>query len=529
MALGTPSAVAQVAAGSPDNGPSWLATWSPLESRADLPRRLPFVGGRGGLLLQPPRVGLLWTAGNPAAMRDELSDTLTDFALGLAHQGGSLRRPLDPGANSTRRGSAVGWMPLDARIAVLGRVLVDQESFDPGSHADVVEPYPTSPFVTLDTSTTSTRRTRARLEGIVSARFASWGLGIALGYEAREHETINAGLVRRTRQAMPGATIGVTKQIGAIRFGPYARYRNRAETLSLIEQAGQALVIQLEGLREVQPLDVLTVYYRRIEETNPSVGWSVGNGKWTLYAERSWLRERLARQEADNPASDRWDAGAWSAGGAYQRSVGTRTVLTVDARYTTLRGDGDLALDTTGVIFRAAEREIVGSAEIHVLPERLRWGFAVGLQVRWEHRKRDALTVPIAAEVTGLTNSVTVHLGKRLSDRMFVSATVGSASYSANSSFPAPGALGPVYRTYQLPEYDLASRSAQPWFGALSLRWAAGPRTSLWIVATGERVSPTKPGPTSFGPEGSRSVVSMTLGVSLSPRPASESFSTAEP
>jgi hypothetical protein len=500
--------------------PSWLETWSPLAPRAELPRHLPWVDAvSASLLLPAPRVGLFWTAGNPAGLRGELADNWTDFALATGHESGTLRRPLDPGASTNRQASGIGWAPLDSRLALLGRVIFDQERFDPGAHADHVDAYPSSPFVTLDTSLTATRRTRARLEGALGLQLAKWGFGLALGYEAREHETVQAALVRRTRQTLPGGTIGLTRTVGRLRFGPYARWRNRAETILLVERQEEGLVIQLEGLREVQPLDILSLYYRRIEEDNPSVGWSVagwlGGGAWTLYAERSWLRERLTRQEADKPAQDRWDARAWSAGGAYQRRVGRRSLITVDARYTTLRGDGDLALDSTGVIFRAAERAFLGSAEVRVQPDTVGWAFVVGVQVRWEYRLRDALTVPIAAEVTGLTTGVSVEVGRVFSPRLFATATLAYAGYSANSSFPAPTALGPVYRTYVLPEYDLASRPAHPMLGAVGVRWTVGPRTSLWFTGTAERVSTSKPGPTSFGPVGSRSVVGATVGVTL--------------
>ena len=516
--LGAHSAVAQVAEPS-DHQPSWLVTWSPLQPRADLPRRLPFVGDLGGLLLPPPRVGLFWTAGNPAALQHELSDTLTDFGISLSHESGSLRRPLDPGATSQHLATGIGWMPLNDRVAVLGLVALDQENLDPGSYADVIEPYPTSPFVTLDTSASATRNTGARLEGAVSTRFGSWGLGMALGYDALERETINAGLIRRSRRDAPGATLGLTKQLGAIRLGPYGRWHSSAETVYLIERAGQGLVIQLEGLRDVQPLDILSYYYRRIEETTPTLGWSVGGKSWTLYAERSWLRQRLTRQEADNPASDAWNADAWSGGGAYQASLDARTLFTFDLRYTKLRGAGDLALDSTGAIFSANESAVVGSAEVRVLPDSNRLAVVIGLQVRWEHRLREALTVPIAAEVTGLTNSVTLQLGRQLSSRLFGTATLGTAGYSANSSYPAPSALGATYQTYILPEYDLASRPANPWLGDIGLRWTVSPRTTLWFNASGQHVSPSKEGLTAaFGPTGSRSVVTASVGVSLSPR-----------
>lgn len=519
--LAAPLLVAQTAGLGPESGrPSWLGTWSPLQPRADLPRRLPHGGAvPASLLLPPPRVGLFWTAGNPGGLRAELADTRTDFALSQGRESGSLRRPLDPGESSVRQATGMGWTPVDPRLGLLGRVVLEQERFDPGARADVVEAYPTSPFVTLDTSTTATRRIRVRLEGAASLQLGAWGLGLALGYQAREHQTIEAGFVRRTRQTLPGATIGLTRAVGSLRFGPYARWRNRAETIFLIESAADGQVVQLEGLRAVQPLEVSSLYYRRIEENIPSAGWSVAGplvgGSWTLYAERSWLRERLTRQEENDPAEDTWDANAWSAGGAYQRRVRRRTLLTLDARYTTLRGAGDLALDTVGVIFRAAERAASAAAELRILPDTVGWALVVGVQVRWEHRLRDAVTVPVAAEVTGLTNGLSVEVGRALSPGVFAAVTLGYASYSANSSFPDPTALGSVYRIYVLPEYDLASRPAQPWLGAVGVQWTVGPGTSLWMRATGERVSPTRRGPTSFGPSGSRSVVSATVGVTL--------------
>lgn len=520
--LGAGSLAAQTSAFNPESArPSWLEAWSPLAPRADLPRRLPYVGGTpASLLLPAPRVGLFWTAGNPAGLRDELTDTRSDFAVAGGRQSGTFRRPLDPAENSLRQASGMGWTPVDQRLALLGRVVLDQERFDPGARADVVEAYPTSPFVTLDTSTTATRRTRARLEGAASLRLGAWGLGLSLGYETREHQTIEAGLVRRIRQTLPGATIGLTRTVGSVRLGPYARWRNRAETIFVIERAAEGLVVQLEGLREVNPLEILSFYYRRIEEDIPSTGFSVagplGRASWTLYAERSWLRERLTRQEQNDPAEDTWDAGAWSAGGAFQRPVGRRALLTLDARYAILRGEGDLALDTLGVIFRAAERSLAGSAELRLSPDSLGWGLVLGAQVRYERRKRDDLSLPIGSKVTGLTTGVSVEVGRQVSPGVLITATVAYAGYSANSAFPSPFALGPVYRAYVLPEYDMASRTAHPWLGAVGVRWRVGPITSLWMRTIGERVSPTRQqGPTAFGPSGSRSVVGASIGVTL--------------
>jgi hypothetical protein len=499
--------------------PAWLETWSPLQPRADLPRHLPFVGFMPASLALPPRLGLFWTAGNPAALRDELADTRTDFAIAWDRQQGTWHRPLDPPQSSDRQASAMGWSPVDQRLALLGRVALDQERFEPGSRADIFEAYSSSPFVTLDTSTTPTRHTRVALEGAGGLHLGGWGLGLALGYEARDRETIEAGLIRRTRQVVPAASIGLTRSLGALRFGPYARWRKRAETIFLIERAGQGLAIQLEGLRDVRPLDILSYYYRRIEEDMPSAGWSaagqLGGGTWALYGERASLRQRLTSQEVNHPAQDTWIAGAWTAGGAYQHPAGRRTLLTLHTRYTTLRGDANLALDTNGVIFHAAEREWTSSAELRLQPDTTGWALMAGVEVRWETRLRDALTVPVAARITAVTNSVVVEVGRALSRRLFAAGTGGYAYYSSSAAFPAPTALGPMYRTYILPEYDVASRPAQSWLGAVSLRWAANAKTHLWTTAGAEQAAPVRPGPTSFGPDGSRSTLFAAAGVSI--------------
>jgi len=517
--LGARLLAAQATAALEGAGPAWLETWSPLQPRADLPRRLPAVGFMPGSLVLPPRVGLFWTAGNPAALRDELADSRTEFAIAWDRQQGAWHRPLDPPQTSLRQASGMGWKPLDPNLALLGRVLLDQQGFQPGSRADMVEPYSSSPFVTLDTSTTPTRRTTVRLEGVAGLHLSGWGLGLALGYEARDHQTIEAPLVRRTRQVVPAAAIGLTRHLGPLRLGPYARWRRRAETIFLIERAGDGVAIQLEGLREVRPLDIVSYYYRRVEEDAPSAGWSVAGplagGNWALYAERASLRQRLTSQEVNHPAQDTWTAAAWSAGGAYEHPAGQRSLVTLQTRYTALHGDGDLALDSNGVIFQATEREWTSSAELRLLPDTRGWALMAGIQVRWETRLRDALTVPIAARITALTNSVVVEAGRALSGTLLASGTAGYAYYSSSAAFPAPTALGQIYRTYILPEYDLASRPAQAWLAAINLRWAANARTWLWTEVSAEQVAPARPGPTSFGPEGSRRTLLAAAGVTI--------------
>lgn len=496
----------------------WDQAWSPLQARADLPRRLPAPHATAASLLLPAtRVGLFWTAGNPAALRDELTDSRSDYAVGFVRESGTLRRPLDPVATRGRTASAHGGTVTGERLAFLGGALLDQQEFDPGTYANVAEAYPSSPFVTIDTSRNATRRTRVRVEGALSVRLRAWAIGTAIGYEAHERQSMASGLVRRTRYVLPGVTAGITRRVGPVRFGPYARLRVRAETVFLIEREGEGLVLQLEGLREVPRLDILGVYYRRIEERVPSVGWSAGGsamgGTWSGHVERGWLRERLTRQETNNPAEDRWDAGAWTGGLAFQRSVSPRALLTLHAHHSALRGEGDLALDSAGPIFRAQERATSMRAEWRLSGDGVPWSFVTGLQATLEHRVRDAVSIPIASAQTGLTTVLSVEAGRQVTQRLFMTATLAGGHYSARSSFPAPFAMGPTYREYILPEYDLFSRRARPALVAVALRWATGVHSWVWLRGSSTYVSALQGPATAFGSDGSRKAVSVLAGV----------------
>lgn len=492
--------------------------WSPLQARSDLPRRLPAVHvTSGSLLLAVTPVGLFWTAGNPAALRDELTEGRADYAIGSGRETGSLRRPLDPVAAASRTVSAHGGAVVGERLAFFGGALMDQQEFDPGAYADVNEAYPSSPFVTIDTSLSATRRTRVRVEGALSVRVSQWALGTAVGYEAHERQTIASGLVRRTRYVLPGITAGVTRRLGSLRFGPYARLRGRAETVFLIERQGEGVAVQLEGFREAPRIEVLGAYYRRIEERIPSVGWSAGGpglgGSWSAHIERGWLRERLTRQENNDPAEDRWDVGSWNGALAFQRPVGPRSLFTLLAHHAALRGEGDLALDAVGPIFRADERATSVRAEWRAHGDSLSWSFVTGLHAMLEHRVRDALTIPIAAAQTGLTTVLSVEAGRHLTRRLFMTGTVATGHYSASSSVPAPFAMGPTYRQYVLPEYDLLSRPARPMLLGVALRWASGADSWLWVKGSNTHVSTLEEPATSFGADGSRTALALAVGV----------------
>jgi hypothetical protein len=500
--------------------PGWLESWSPLLSRGSLVRHQPNVGlGVATLFLPAPRLGSFWFAGNPAGLVGELQDSRSDFGVTLAKRTGTYHRPLDPAGSNLKQATALAWRPLTPRFALLGRVVLDQERFDPGTSADLVEPYPSSPFVTIDTSSSATRRTRVRLEGVGSWRMGDLDLGLSLGLETLANETIEAGFARRSRFTTPAAKLGFSYLLGSVRLGGYGGWRHRAETLRLIEIAAQGQAIELQGHHEVPNTDIIGNYYRRFEENTPTAGVSLsgrwGQTAWTLYGERTWVRERSFRQETDDPVTNRWHSNGWASGLALQRSLSNRMLLTIDGRFARLNGDADLGLDSAGAVFRARERALIGSTELRVALDSTHWGLVVAARVGHENRVREDLTDSLSTRISSLTIGVSVELARSLSTRVSMTGTLAYANYSATSAYPAPGVLGQTYRTIILPELDFMARQSRPYQGALGLRWRTRPGTFLWVVVRGDRLVPVGNNPTPFGPNGSRSTISATVGVTM--------------
>ncbi len=501
--------------------PAWLTQWSVLAPRADLPRRLPGVSTSAvpATLFGRTPIGLFWTAGNPAGLARGVDSSRTDFIAAMARTRGDFRRPLDPGGSDLTQIAASSWRQIDPKLTVLGRVVLDQERFDPGTRADETEPYPTSPFVTTDSGTTPSRRTRARLEGVAGWALGPWSLGADLGYEARDHQTIEAGFVRRSRQAMPGLAIGAARQVGGIRFGLAGRYRHRAETVLLAERAAEGQVVALEGYRDVRPLSVQQSYYRLIEEDVPSMTLgaegTLGRGRWVLFGEVAGLRERRTRQEQDNPAYDRWNADSWTAGWAYQRPLGRRWILTADGRYTQLTGHGDLALDSAATVFTANERVAAARIELRLLPDAHGWTALMALTGRYERRVRNDSIALVGSRFTISAPGVAVEIGRAVGRRVTLIGTVAVTGSVATSAIPAPLSRGAVYRQLIAPELDLLARNATPIaFGGV-VRWRAPSGTALWLSGRVERVTPRGTSPSGFGPGGNRSAGEVMFGVEL--------------
>jgi hypothetical protein len=499
--------------------PEWLQSWSALRPAADFPRDLPRAGTATAFRFGAPRIGSFWTAGNPAALVRELTDGRTDFTAGWALEEGAYRRPLDPAKARILGVQGSSWRPVSPRFAVLGRVGFEQNRFDPGTRANVVAPFGSSPFVNTDTSTTGVRRTRVELEGVGSGRLGDWNLGATLGYEARDHNTILSGVVRRTRSATPGGVAGASRRLGGVHLGGYVGYRHRAETIRLIEISQQAQVFDLIGFGEPPAISLQPDYHRRTEADDFRLGLSLssplGAGLFTLFVERISTRERQWRQETNEPIQDAWDADGINLGGAVQRPLGGRWLVTARARYTTLEGDADRGTDSVGVIFQADESRLDIDAELRLTPAPASWTAVLAAGVMRENRVRTDLLLELRSKVTATTPRVGLEVGRFLRERLFLAAGGSVAAYGATTSIPDPSARGPVYQFYYAPEFGLYATDARPVSGSVFARYRVAKAAALWFDWRIERLAPSGDSRVPLAPTGSRTVNRLTLGATF--------------
>jgi hypothetical protein len=505
--------------------PEWLRAWSPLATLGNLPRELP---GRTAtfselLILPAPRVGVFWTAGNPAGLPFEVGESRAQFGFGLLDASGECRRPLDAGEVSRRRFSGFGWGELGERGGVIGRVVVERTNLNEGAFANVLQPYVSNPFIVVDTLGHELGRTATALEGAGGWRIGRLGLGLALGYEAAETRTIASPVPRLNRSSGPGVDGGVAYEIrgdGRLRVGLQGRWRRTVEYIQLYRVVEQPRVYQLEGYAEPEPLDPGMAYVRRLERAawalDLSVAGRVLGGTMALFARTEDMKEsQFSRTDMNDPPSDRWNADGWTAGGAFQRTVyGDRLLLTATARYSRLSGETH-RWDLEDVTFVSDENRFDASLEVRILawPG---WQAASRLSLVREDRNRRDLLGQVRSEIRSWEPGGSVEVVRWLGNRFALSAGALLAGYSPSGGIPLRSAMGPVFQKYVAPELALHVTGARVTKLRLGGRWQATAGLAFW--AQGEYASLTpKKGPVSIpaAPSGNRSGWTLDIGALL--------------
>jgi len=475
--------------GSPLSGgpPEWAARWSPLE-RIDLARTLPSAPRFPSLLSFPePRVGLSWTAGNPAAFASELEDERAEFRLGLNAASGDYFRPLDPGALRSGQLSTLGWRRLGDRGAVIGGAVFDRTTYGDSAFADVLVPYGSNPLVVLDTIGDPTRRTAIRIEGATGWRFGRLGLGLALGWEGQSRRTIESPVPRLDRTATPGAVLGATFELAdGVRLGVHARRRETAEFIQITTISQASRVFQLEGYEEPIPLDLQPdQYQRRFERTENALGAGLAfrllGGTWAMYGQRETADEdQFTRTNERDPPTDRWEADGWTFGGGAQWSGGAgRWLLTLGGRYTTLDGEASRA-DLGAVVFTVDESRLRTSADLGLRLGDV-WRLGARAEVGRDAHDRQDLLAQATSDIDSWRAGGAIEMARRLGERFAFSIGGRLASYGPAGTIPDPDARGPEYRRYVGPGLALELTEALAGAGTATLRWQAGTSTGLWL------------------------------------------------
>ncbi len=508
--------------------PRWLDSWSPLSVEGDLPRRLPSASVAMPLLLLPfPKIGLFWSGGNPGAMRWEVDDQRNDISAVRAGQDGDYRRPLDPAAATVTRASGMGWQPLGARGAVIGRALFDRTIRDPSSASDMNESYSSSPFVVTDTSASALRTSRSRLEGAGGWRLGDWGLGVALGYDARTTATVASPFLRRNRAVSPAATVGMVRSFrqGSFKAGVRGSWRGGEETINLIEVAQEGIVFQLEGYREVPRQDIVGGYFRRVSRDTRSAGLSLGGtigaASWVAYGDGMRLRDELTGQQQDDPVTELWATSGVNAGAALQWPFARRNAsFTVQGRIATLDGHAEQVFPARRGL-STSERVVYGSAQFRLLPVSRRWTAVIDASILGEHRERNDSVAGASTTIDGITPGIAVEVGGSVTRALMVSGGYAIARYGGSGTIPAANSRGPLYRRVFAPELDMATAVSRSQAVSVAAQWQAGPATAVWLAGRLERLEPGSVDQ-SFAPGGDRMARSVVFGVTLAPSNSGE-------
>jgi hypothetical protein len=449
-----------------------MTAWSPFTLSADLPRTLGPAPAIPSVLDPTPRLGLFWTRGNPGALPFEVADAWTRFRGVTRNASGDYRRPLDAGTESAFTLSALGWRALDDQGAVIGRAVSEQRKLgeDPGIS---IRPYGSSPFTAVDTSGVENRQVMARLEGAGGWRLGRFGVGVAGGIEAHDHQTRRSGKPRFGRATLPAAAAGLATPLGSgVRVGAYGRWSSFAETTQSAAVAEIGMIRDMRGLREPAPHLVTTAnpYFLRIEHDHRAVGLGAAGlsrgTEWATFVERSRLRQESWNDRTeDSPPANVWRAESWTVGASVQRPA-AGLLWTADLRWTDLSGDATLA-KAEAPDFVADEGAVSAALEGRTEPQGDRWGGAARIFIEYQTRERVDLAAELREEVESLTWGVAGTLARRLGERTEISGGLTYASYQTRGAIPRAPDEGPGFRQFVAPEISLRSSSATAW-GALA-------------------------------------------------------------
>ena len=491
--------------------PGPVTGWGPLSDLNGDHRVPPSVPGLPGLLDAPsPRVGLFWSAANPAALAHEVADSWGAVRLRKGSERGTYRRPLDAADYGVQQFAGVRWQPLGARSAVAGRVVADETRSRAGSLSPLLVRHSPSPFVVTDGMTPPMRHIRVHVESAYGWRAGPWGLGTGLGLEVSDDRTMETRTPRLGRTSTPALSLGLLRVLDAgVTVSVHGRWIGAHENSRIVVHRGaQVVVRELDGMGEPEPLRVIgsNIFSRSVGRARRTVGAALsgrtGTWRWVARGEREDIRHEheSSRLSADPP--DRWEAGAWRLGLDLMGHVGSMRAV-ASALYTRLGGDAfrrDLV--GQGAIFRVRQSALGGLVDLRMPSRDSTWVAAVRVLVRREERLRHDFLIGAASDLRAWQPGASLEIARRLSEGITLSVGGGASAYEPAGYLPAAGLYGDVDPALVAPELALYAASARAYAAtaAVRVRLRAGPA----LVARG-RFHRLEPAGSGAAPDARRS------------------------
>lgn len=499
-----------------------MTGWSPLMPVADLERQLPHAPPFTDMVAgTAPRIGLFWTAGNPAGLVHNASEARAELGIGFGNEVGKYRRPQDPDDVALRRLSGIAWRRV-GRGAAAGRIVAESRDIGSAPYAALVAPYVSDPLVVTDTTLPAMRRLVARLEGAIAWEERWLSVGLSAGAEVWDNRTSEARFPRLGRASRPAvaAAVGARLPFLQIRLAGQVRWMGGNETVLLAAQPDAGTVYLLDGYSEPDPRRVVPprVLFRRIDRDALALGGGLEGRflgvQWVVFGqhERRTNEHSSVRDEA--PPRDRWRARGWTYGAAAQ-GVGLRGSLLVTAwaRHTGLTGDATRADLNDAVFFRSDEDVTQGSLELRYVPRASPWRVTAAFVFIREQRVRRDFIADVRSEFSSWAPGGRMEIARRFRSTTL---NVGAAAsgYTPVALIPDASAMGPVYQTLVAQELALYALRATSVAGTVGAAYRRG-RTTLALAVIAERLSERGNEATTlaFAPTGSRTRWRLTLRV----------------
>lgn len=504
----------------------WARHWRPLEPLGELPRSELIPWPAPDLFLLPaPRVGSFWTAGNPAGLREEVTESWTAFGAGHGVVDGDFRRPLDAVREEADALHILSWQPVSDWGAAAGEVQAGVARPEPSSFARWLEPYQGTPFVLTDTALVDMRRFETRAEGALGVGLGGWGLGVAGSYSAADNRTQASGLPRDQETVGWGFTLGALRKVAgdALRVGVYGRGQGETDEtiLNPVEETGEVRILQ--GFAEPRRIPLDRPRFRRLERRGGGIGVTmdgkVGGLRWVLFGDRSWKDETQTgeplAEEDEEDIFDRWTTDRTRAGAALQHRFG-RFLFTGRAEGATLTGEARIP-EVGETVFDADVWRVEGSGELRLLPGRSGWSVAAVLGYWRTERDRRDLLAGIGEDLTLVRTFGGLSVGRWLGDRVALSTGLALALHNAEGLIPNADEQGERYRDLVAPELAYDGAEATAYRFRTTLMWRTGGRAALWARWDYATASPKSGSGAAhpIRPGGDRDRWGVTLGVRM--------------